>query len=141
MNLIFAKLYEEYKRKNDSAKLSITLYISMVYFFLAFVFILPIKTFIDKKIVNNNVEYEKSTIIIVVFGLLSVITYFVNRFYIKKHYIENLTKKYKDKSINRVLLYFIVALTPVTLLIIAGTTTVLLTGGKILGHEIEGLFE
>jgi len=141
MNLIFAKLYEEYKRKNDPAKLSITLYISIVYFLLTFVFILPIKTIIDKRVFNDNIQYEKSTIMTVVFGLLAVITYFVYRLYIKKHYIETLTRKYKDKNINRTLLYFIVALTPVILLIIAGTTTVFLNGGKILGHEVQGLFE
>lgn len=62
MNLIFAKLYEEYIRKNDSPKFSITLYISIVYFFLLFVLLLPIKTFVDKQIFDDQINYEKSTI-------------------------------------------------------------------------------
>ena len=104
MNLIFAKLYEEYKRKKDPAKLSITFYISIVYFFLTIVFILPIKTIIDKKIFDDNIQYKKSTIMTVVFGLLIVITYFVHNLYIKKKPHRNFDKKiqrqeYKQSAI------------------------------------------
>ncbi len=141
MNFIFAKLYEEYRRKNDPAKFYITFYISIVFFFLIFAIILPVKTFIDKKLFDNNIEYEKSTIMAVTFGLFAVITYLVYYLYVRRHYIETLTEKYKDKKINRTILYLIVALTPLILLIIAGTTTVYLNGGEILGYEIQGLLE
>ena len=139
MNLIFAKLYEEYIRKNDPAKFSITMYISIVYFFLSFTLLLPIKTFVDKQIFDDKIHYEKSSIMVVVFGLLTIITCLVYYKYIKKNYIETLTKRYKARKINRALLYLIVAGTPVTLLIIAGTITVYLNGGEILGNRIEGL--
>lgn len=141
MNLIFAKLYEEYLRKNDPAKFNITMYISIVYFFLMFALLLPIKTFIDKQIFDNQIDYEKSTIMIGVFGLLTIITCLVYYKYIKKKYIETLTKKYKSRKINKALLYLIVVGTPLTLLILAGTITVYLNGGEILGHKIEGLLK
>ena len=139
MNLIFAKLYEEYIRKNDPAKFSITIYISIVYFFLSFVLILPVKTLIDKQIFDDQIHYEKSTIMIVVFGLLILITCLVYYKYVKKKYIETLTKRYKTRKINKVLLYLIVVGTPLVQLIIAATITVYLNGGEILGHKIEGL--
>lgn len=139
MNLIFAKLYEEYIRKNDPAKFNITMYISIVYFFLLFTLLLPIKTFVDKQIFDDKIHYDKSLIMIVVFGLLTIITCLVYYKYIRKNYIETLTKRYKVRKINRALLYLIVAGIPVTLLIIAGTITVYLNGGEILGHRIEGL--
>ena len=141
MNLIFAKLYEEYIRKNDPAKFNITLYISLVYFFLIFALLLPVKTFIDNKIFDDQTDYEKSTILTVVFGLLTLITSLVYYIYIKKNYIERLTKRYKTKKINKTILYIIVALTPVTLLLLGATTTVYLNGGEILGHKIQGLLE
>ncbi|WP_439478826.1 hypothetical protein [Chryseobacterium aquaticum] len=141
MNLIFAKLYEEYVRKNDPAKFNITLYISIVYFFLIFALLLPVKTFIDNKIFDDQTDYEKSTILTVVFGLLTLITSLVYYIYIKKNYIERLTKRYKTKKINKTILYIIVALTPVTLLLLGATTTVYLNGGEILGHKIQGLLE
>ena len=141
MNFIFAKLYEEYIRKNDPAKFNITLYISVVYLFLTFAFLLPVKTFVDKKIYADQIHYEKSTIMIAVFGLLAVVTYLVYYIYIKKNYIETLTKKYETHKINKAILYLIVVLTPVTLMLIAGTITVCLNGGEVLGNKIHGLFE
>lgn len=141
MNLIFAKLYEEYIRKNDLPKFSITLYISIVYFFLTFAVALPIKTLIDNQIFDNQIHYQKSTIMIVVFGLLLIITYLVYYKYIMKNYIQVLLNKYKTKKINKVLLYLIVVGTPAMLLIIAGTITVFLNGGEIIGHPIEGLIK
>ena len=141
MNLIFAKLYEEYNRKNDPAKFNITLYISIVYFFLSFVLLLPVKKLIDKQIFNNQIHYEKSTIMIIVFGHLILITCLVYYKFIKKKYIETLTKRYKTRKINKAFLYLIVAGTPLTLLIIAATLTVYLNGGEILGHKIEGVIK
>ncbi len=141
MNLIFAKLYEEYIRKNDSAKFNITLYISIVYFFLIFTLILPIKTYIDKKIYADQIHYEKLTIKIIVFSILTMIICLVYYVYIKKKYIETLTKRYKQNKINKTLLYLIVIIVPVALLIIAGFTTVYLNGGEILGNRIHGIVE
>ena len=48
MNLIFAKLFEQYIKKNDPSEFKITAYISIFYFMLLFVLILPIKIFVDK---------------------------------------------------------------------------------------------
>jgi SNF family Na+-dependent transporter len=141
MNFIFAKLFEEYRRKNDSPRYSISLYISVVYFFLSFTILLPIKTFIDKKIFNDQIEYEKSSIMIVVSGLMAIILLFVYRIYIKNERILRLVERYKEIKINKVLLYFIIVLIPVILLLLAGIITVYLNGGKILGNEINGLLE
>jgi len=140
MNLIFAKLYEEYIRKNDPAKFNITMYISIVYFFLLFTLLLPIKTFVDKQIFDDKIHYEKSSIMIIVFGQLTIITCLVYYKYIRKKYIQTLVKKYETKKINKALLYLIVAGTPISLLLIAGTITVFINGGEILGHRIEGVF-
>jgi uncharacterized membrane protein len=141
MNLIFAKLYEEYIRKNDPAKFNITLYISIVYFFLIFAIALPFKTFIDKKIYDDQFHYEKSTIMTVVFVLLTVIISLVHYIYSKKRHIETLTRRHKENKINKTLLYLIVIVTPLALLILAGITTVYLNGGEVLGNRIHGILE
>ncbi|RKD86557.1 hypothetical protein [Mangrovibacterium diazotrophicum] len=141
MNIIFAKLFEEYRRKNDLPKFSITLYISAVYFFLSFAILLPIKTFIDKKVFKGQIEYEKSTIMIVVFGLMALILFFVYQIFIKNERIFKLEERYKRVKMNKALLYLIVVLTPLTLLLLAGLITVFLNGGKILENEINGLLE
>ncbi|NEN25473.1 hypothetical protein G3O08_18435 [Cryomorpha ignava] len=78
---------------------------------------------------------------IVVFGLLALILLFVYRIYIKNERIFRLVERYKGMKINKVLLFFIIVLTPVILLLLAGTITVYLNGGKILGNEINGLLE
>jgi len=141
MNFIFAKLFEEYIRKNDSPKHRITAYISLVYFFLLFIILLPVKIFIDKRIFDNQLEYNRSTIMIIVFGLLSIIILTVYSIYIKNERIFRLVDKYKSKKINKGILYLIIILTPVMLLLLAGLATVYLNGGKILGNEINGLLE
>lgn len=141
MNLIFAKLYEEYLRKNDPAKFKITLYISVVYFFLIFALVLPLKVYVEKKVYVDPIQYEKSTFMTAVFGILALITCFVYYIYIKNKFIETLTKRYKKINLNKTLLYLIVIVTPVGLLLIGGFTTVYLNGGKILGNRIHGILE
>jgi hypothetical protein len=141
MNFIFAKLFEEYKRKNDSPKYSITLYISIFYFFLSFAILLPIKAFIDKKIFNDHLEYEKPLIIIIVFGFFTLITLIVYNIYIKNEHILKLVGKYERKSINKLILYLIIILLPVILVLIAATLSVYLNGGEILGVQINGLLQ
>ena len=141
MNLIFAKLFERYVKWNYPARFSITMYISVFYLFLAFLILLPTKTYIDHQIFNNEIHYEKSTILIMVFGLLTAIIFFVYIGYIKNNYIQKLSEKYKKRSVNKALLFFIVTFAPVILMVLAGIITVLLNGGSILGNEINGYFE
>ena len=117
------------------------MYISVFYFFLAFLILLPTKTYIDHQIFNNEIHYEKSTILIMVFGLLTAIIFFVYIGYIKNNYIQKLSEKYKKRSVNKALLFFIVTFAPVILMVLAGIITVLLNGGSILGNEINGYFE
>jgi hypothetical protein len=78
---------------------------------------------------------------IVVFGLFALILLFVYRIYIKNERIFRLVERYKGMKINKALLYFVIVLTPVILLLLAGTITVYMNGGKILGNEINGLLE
>jgi len=139
MNLIFAKLFEEYLRKENSPNRRITMYISIVYFFLTFAILLPLKTYIDKKVFHNNLSYNKTTVIIFVFGLFSIITFIVHKCYIKSKFIYNLVDKYKERKLNKIVLYIIVTLIPVALL--SGLLTVLINGGIILGHRVAGLAE
>jgi SNF family Na+-dependent transporter len=141
MNLVFAKLYEEYIRKKESARYKITIYISIFYFLLAITILLPVKTFLDNNVFKNQIHNEKLIVIIGVFGLLGIITFLVYLFYIRNNYIHKLTEKHKCRKIHKVFLYLIVVLTPVTLLLLAGTITVFLNGGEILGNKIIGLFE
>lgn len=141
MNLIFAKLFEEYIRKEDSPIIRITIYISIVYFFLSFAILLPIKTYIDKKILQNQLVYDNPTILIFVFGLLAIITLAVYHTYIKNRYIYVLVDKYRKRRLNKIILYIIVTLVPVTLLLLSGLLTVFLNGGSILGRRVIGLVE
>lgn len=138
MNFIFAKLFEEYLRKNDSPTRRITIYISIFYFFLTFAIILPIKTFIDKKIFNNQLHYENKIILVALFVILTTITFIVHYVFIRNNYIYSLIAKYKNIRINTTILYLIIVLTPVVLLLFAGLITVLFNGGEILGNKIEG---
>lgn len=138
MNFIFAKLFEEYLRKNDSPTRRITIYISIFYFFLTFAIILPIKTFIDKKIFNNQLHYENKIILVALFVILTIITFIVHYVFIRNNYIYSLIAKYKNIRINTTILYLIIVLTPVVLLLFAGLITVLFNGGEILGNKIEG---
>jgi hypothetical protein len=138
MNFIFAKLFEEYLRKNDSPTRRITIYISIFYFFLTFAIILPIKTFIDKKIFNNQLHYENKIILVALFVILTIITFIVHYVFIRNNYIYSLIAKYKSIRINTTILYLIIVLTPVVLLLFAGLITVLFNGGEILGNKIEG---
>lgn len=138
MNFIFAKLFEEYLRKNDSPTRRITIYISIFYFFLTFAIILPINTFIDKKIFNNQLHYENKIILVALFVILTIITFIVHYVFIRNNYIYSLIAKYKSIRINTTILYLIIVLTPVVLLLFAGLITVLFNGGEILGNKIEG---
>jgi len=141
MNFIFAKLYEEYVRKDDVPSESITTYISLIYLFVAFDILLPVKTLIDKKIFNNQIDYERSTITIVVFALAASIYFIVRKIYVRNKFILKLVDRYKERKINKILLNVIIVLTPVTLLLLGATITVFLTGGEILGKEISGLIK
>lgn len=141
MNLIFAKLFEEYIKKNDPAELKITAYISVFYFMLIFVLILPIKTFIDKNIFQNQVHYDKNTVKFYVFSLFALTTFIVYYVYIKKKYIYKLMEKYKKRKLNKTILYILIAMIPVILLLLAGTITVYFNGGEILGQKTKGLLE
>jgi uncharacterized membrane protein YbhN (UPF0104 family) len=141
MRFIFAKLFEEYVRRKDFPKYSITMYISVVYFLLSFAILLPIKTFIDKKIFDNQLEYESSTIMIPLIVIMALIIIAVYYIYIKNKRIYKLADRYKARKINKGILYIILVLTPVMLLLLAGTVTVYLNGGNILGNEINGLLE
>lgn len=141
MNLIFAKLFEEYIKKNDPAEFKITAYISIFYFMLIFVLILPIKTFIDKNIFQNQVNLDKNTNRFFVFSLLILTTFIVYYVYIKNKYIYKLIEKYKKRKLNKTILYIIIVMIPLILLLLAGTITIYLNGGEILGKKIKGLLE
>jgi hypothetical protein len=139
MNFIFAKLYERYKKKNESAAFSITLYISVVYFFLLFAFSLPIGVVLKSLFFQGNMKYDKGACIIFIFIVLSLITYLVYYTYIKKKKINKLVIKYQGQKINKFMLYLLVMLMPAFFLVLGGTITVVLKGGKILNWQIEGI--
>jgi hypothetical protein len=141
MNLIFAKLYEEYIQKNDPAKFKIVTYISIFYFLVAFVILLPTITFLEHNVFINGIQNRKMFIKIGVFLLFTIIFYLVYYIYIKNKRIYKLVTKYKSRKINKTLLYLIVIFSPVILLTIAGFITVYLNGGEIMGNEIKGLIE
>ncbi len=141
MNLIFAKLFEQYIKKNDPAELKITAYISIFYFMLMFVLLLPIKVFVDKNIFQNQMNCEKNTIKFFVFALLALTTLLVYYVYIKNKYIYKLMSKYKTRKLNKTILNLVIIFAPLILLLLAGTITVYLNGGEILGQKIKGLLE
>ena len=90
---------------------------------------------------SGKINYGKYTIPFLVFGLLAITIFIVYHYYIKKKHIYKLLRKYKKRKLNKVILYSIVALAPVTMLLFAGTLTIYINGGEILGHEIKGLLE
>lgn len=140
MNFIFAKLFEQYKKKkNESAAFNITLYISIVYFFLLFAILLPIGEFLKTLFFKGNMKYDKGVFIIFSFIVLSFITYLVFYKYIKKKKINKLVIKYQGQKINKFMLYLLVMLMPAFFLVLGGTITVVLKGGKILNWQIEGI--
>jgi hypothetical protein len=140
MHFFFAKLFEEYQRKNDSANFNITLYISLFYLLLLFAIYLPISEVLDKIYWDSVLTYNKSILTAVIFAILAAVVYCVYYRYIKKGLIITLTKKYINRKINRGLLYALVVLFPLLFLIIGVTATVLLKGGTILDHHFKGLF-
>lgn len=139
MNFFFAKLFEEYQRKNDSANFSITIYISLFYFFLLFALFLPISESLNKIYFNDNLVYNKPILTICVFSVLVIISYSVYVRYIKKGLIFSLAKVYADKNINRSLLYLLTVLFPVFFLLLGATITVLTKGGTILNYHFKGI--
>ena len=141
MNLIFAKLYEQYLKRNDAAKGRITAYISIIYFLIIFTIILPVKTYIEKKIFHNEVHLEKSIIFIVTFGLMAIIISIVYFIYIKNNYIQKLTERYRKRKISKFAIYFISVVIIPLLVLLAGIITVLLNGGAVFGNEVEGLLK
>ena len=141
MNFIFAKLFEEYIRKNDPAEFKIAAYITVFYFMLLFILILPIKTYVDKKIFENEIHYEKTSVTYFIFGLLILIFFLVYNFYIKKKYIYNIVKKNKNRKINKIALYLLIMSIPSSFLLLGGIITVYLCGGEVLGQQIKGLLE
>jgi len=139
LDFLFAKLFVEYQKKKDPAEFSITLYISIVYFFILFSLYLPLSVTINKVFFDNGLKYNKTYLLIAVFSTLALLAIFTYKKYIKDKFIYSLTKKYQAKKINKALLYTLIALIPVFLLLLGGTMTVLLSGGRILSHEFEGL--
>ena len=139
MNFFFAKLFEEYQRKNDSANFNITLYISLFYFFLLFALYLPVSESVNKIYFKNEFTYNKTILAICVFSVLITITYSVYVKYIKRGFILSLTKTYRGKSINRNLLYSLTALFPLFFLLLGATATVLIKGGTILNYHFKGM--
>lgn len=139
MNFIFAKLFEQYKRKkNESPVFSITLYISIVYFFLLLAFLLPISEVLKSLYFQGNVNYQKGIVMFIIFSMFPIMTYFVHKKYIKNGAINKLTIKYQSQKIDKFTLYLFVILIPVFFLILGGIITVFLKGGTILNWQIEG---
>jgi hypothetical protein len=139
LNFLFAKLFVEYQKKKDPAEFSITLYISIVYLLILFSLWLPLSVTVNKVFFDNGLKYNKTYLLIAVFSTFALIAVFTYKKYIKDKFIYNLTKQYQVKRINRALLYTLIALIPLFLLLLGGTLTVLISGGRILSHEFEGL--
>jgi hypothetical protein len=130
LDFLFAKFFIEYQKKNDSAEFYITLYISIVYLFILFSLYLPLSITINKVFFEDELKYNKTYLLIVVFSTFALITIFTYKKYIKDKFIYTLTKKYQAKSINKMLLYTLIALIPVFLLLLGGIITILLSGGE-----------
>ncbi|MFD3002596.1 hypothetical protein ACFS7Z_19655 [Pontibacter toksunensis] len=140
MNFYFAKLFEEYKRKNDPAEFNITLYISVFYFFLLFGFYLPVSVVVKKLFLSGSFSYNQTVLITTTLSVFVIIVFIVYSKYIKKKYIFELVKKYRGRRMSRFILYILICLLPLFFLLAGATVTVLLSGGKILGSEFKGLF-
>lgn len=139
MNFFFAKLFEEYQKKNDSANFNITLYISLFYFFLLFALYLPISEGLNKIYFKNKFTYNKTILAVWVFGVLITIVSSVYVKYIKRGFILRLIKRYQGQGINRNLLYLLTAFFPLIFLLLGATTTVLIKGGTILNYHFKGV--
>jgi hypothetical protein len=139
LNFLFARLFIEYQRKNQSPEFNITLYISVVYLFILFSLSLPISVIINKKLFDGELHYNKAFIntgVFLAFGLVTFLTYVK---YIKEKLIYRLATKYQSKKISRLVLYFLIVIIPLTFFLLGGTITVLVTGGTMLNTEFKGL--
>ena len=139
MNFFFAKLFEEYQRKNDLPNVHITLYISLCYFFILFDFYLPASEMANKLYFDGRLAYNTSLVLVAVFSVLGLLIFAVYTVYIKNRKIFALTEKYKEAYFNKIILYSLTAFFPVSLLLLGATVTVLLKGGTILNHHFNGL--
>jgi uncharacterized membrane protein YidH (DUF202 family) len=141
LNILFAKLFTEYERKNDLPKFNITLYISFVYLLILFSLYLPLSVTINKKLFEGGLHYNKTFVMVGVFLTFGLVLYLTYTKYIKNKLIYRLTEKYQRKRISRPLLYILIVAVPLTLFLLSGTLTVLLTGGTILNSEFKGLLK
>jgi hypothetical protein len=140
MNFIFAKLFEEYKRKNDSPKFNITLYISTFYSFLLFAIFLPLSETLQKILLDEKIKYSKTALYITIFSVFGLIIYIVFKRYVQSGYLESLSQKYKKKKIGKFFLYTSIVIFPIFFLLFGVTLTILLIGGNMLGYVIAGIF-
>ena len=139
MNFFFAKLFEEYEKKNDSPTVSIMYYMTVFYFFFFFSLFLPISEAINKVYFNNHLIYNKSVLIIGVFTVLATIMFVVYTIYIKNGSIFRLKEKHVNRKFNRTVLNLLVVMFPILFMLLGATITVIVKGGNILNHHFNGL--
>lgn len=119
MNLIFAKLYEKYSKKQETKNTSISLYISICYLFLSLLFLFPIKIFLEK----NGISLNRTSIYSSLFVIYTFTYFCVYHIYIKKKRIQKLTRKFRSIKISTFTLYACVIAIPPFLLLLAGVST------------------
>ncbi|RZL42999.1 MAG: hypothetical protein EOP00_22940 [Pedobacter sp.] len=126
MNFLFAKVYEEFKRQAQvNATFQVTSFIGIVFFLFGIIAYLILSEILNLRIYTGLLIITTLTISL---GL----AYFG---YIKNHKIDVLENKFKDKKINRTVLYLIMIFLPILLLLIGASLITILKGGIILSYQ------
>ena len=121
MNFIFAKLFERYKKKNESPVFSTTLYISFVYLCALMGFVISLFSVLTISLKEN---FTKETVIGGVLVAAIAINVGVYYLFFKKQLMNRLQVKYRNRKIGNALLYTLVVLMPLFFFLLGPFVTI-----------------
>ena len=138
---LYYRLYEAYRKKNDSPIIRTSLYIAVLLFVLIILFLVFVERFIllGKLYPQNEISIIKHSWIFwsIVFLFVFVITYYGFTKKSFSYYDERFSGWH---GLNKSVKVWMILNFPFLLLIIGLTVNILLFGGVIFGKEINGLF-
>ncbi len=141
MNFIFAKLFEDYKKKLSNPEHFITKYITFVYLCYTTVILIPVLVFLDHTFFKENFKIAGYSFAISIAIIFFLISKNVERIYIKKKRIHKLKKRFKHIKIHKIILYPLAIFIPLIIIFLFPLEIIFLKGGSILNHEIIGILK
>jgi hypothetical protein len=142
MTFLFVKLYEEYKRVGaTNPEDRVALYATYFVLMLFFAIFIPLWVTIDSVFFDDRLGIHPILLLAIAFTIGIKGYKIIYRKFFRKNRMTALQKKYKAYTVNRVVLYFVIFLMPISLLLLGMMLGILLTGGEILGKSIRGFIE